>query len=1637
MNYSILISRKKNIIPLTFAAFLFLAICINMPVLILTNQTVPRLSSPSDVSSRDILDDSIANNLSKPEFNHYQFLDPELRVYIETNRIPEGIRSYNDRVYFLMGATADVDFAALSEHMTIVQAAKLGGGYIIQGYVTNSKALRRIYLRPDVGVVMSEKITDYRVNKPESVIKQFDMQEVMSADRVNDITGKGEFTYPINGTGVTIGLVDSGTDFGVTDLSTAYAVDSSGYPTSFDGEGAGLAITNASVAKSGEYLPLDKHNYAIWVGDTASWFNSRDHFDTEDIKVGAILSKSDTYKAGIAGTLSPGMPNAVEFFLFLLTDSTTAGVYDTLYIDWETSWNLTAIYNELDTDGPMADWDFTNNNDPHKWGDGTEVLATDFDSDGINDFSLGCLANTNDIFDIMTGGLVSGIDDTGAGIAFMCDPDGHGTSTAAAAASRGVTDYDVYGNGSSFKLPGIAPAADLMAIRAFNPYGWLWGTGWDPIVGQEPNQDFLNWTYTGNHKADLLSNSWGWVGFEINDFVWGYDWWSWYIDYLSSWNSTLILMAAGNDGPGYGTGFTPSSAGALTVGASTSFHIFEDVYDNNSYWEQGTDQVITWSTGGPMPSGVPKPNVVALGAYTFTVDALDHGQGNGSNAVGTFGGTSLACPVAAGVAALMFQAGSDAGWIPNSDVAGSIKSVMESTAIDLGYDPFRQGAGRVDAWRAVNAMFGNETDGTDPLLMFGSTATFDRVATQDDRASGWLGYYTGLYEAGDPFSPEQDPSTRRQNHPSDLGMTMIDNSIFTGSLFPGKSQVTEIAATVVLSAGITADSVAAYELVFWNESTSVLHSTSENTTWALEDQFDSAFMNQWDTCDYAVIYLTYPKSNFEDVYSSVDDSNYVFLHDWNDSNGNGRIDLAPEANGEVRRVQSDTTCGNNHQLHVGKPGDAFYKTGPNGKGPTIYYRDVGYENDRWDSLDVIVTIRLFQRVPWQNIPIDVDVTHDSDVTWDVTVTVDDSATPGMYGGFLEWTKDDKIAGLTPVCVRVDGIAPPDLTLSWGGSDGRAYDNGATYGAVNWYGQTPISGDWRFYYVDIDYFLNNGTDDFTTWVMTNVTWTDPETVIDVHVFMSGYGSMAYFGPYSATQSLSENFDNTGRTDGTPTWERQNVLLTDFTWDVSGFWDWNKTVSDDWYNDNSTASAGHLGYLGIALHTIEYGSMSASENFTVTVNAVRNSTLTSFREAGLQTIDNSSDPSLIGGYPPAPYANVSHDALDGLMSNAPTATIRAVDDNAIVTSGSSWEGPHAQFSGTFDSWSLPGFPSILIRDTEISVEKVGTIRLEGLMTEEIAVYGSEATPSTAEEIEWTHSWPNIEAGQRIVLDMTVPDPPGIPGDPPHDLELLLVSPSGSIIAESTNEGSIEHISYVAAESGTYLIGVDYWGIDESPFYVWGDWPGGLPFIITGKASLGVSQRTAGMAATVDSHGLGKNGEFEIVVKGYTGTSLDWLPFAEYRVSDVNITNLFPPTVKVTYPNGGETVGPEPVTITWEASDPNVEDILLYTVEISSDAGQTWERIVRNRRDISSFEWDPIDEEFTPGSQYLVKVTVTDRKLEASDTSDAVFTFTDTVKETTTSTTAATSTEKKSASFDLIGFATAAVLILWLSKRKKSQK
>ncbi|RRR69283.1 MAG: hypothetical protein EI684_16130 [Candidatus Viridilinea halotolerans] len=94
--------------------------------------------------------------------------------------------------------------------------------------------------------------------------------------------------------------------------------------------------------------------------------------------------------------------------------------------------------------------------------------------------------------------------------------------------------------------------------------------------------------------------------------------------------------------------------------------------------------------------------------------------------------------------------------------------------------------------------------------------------------------------------------------------------------------------------------------------------------------------------------------------------------------------------------------------------------------------------------------------------------------------------------------------------------------------------------------------------------------------------------------------------------------------------------------------------------------------------------------------------------------------------------------------------------------------------------------------------------------------------------------------------------------------------------------------------------------------------------------------------------------------------------------------PPTVTVTNPNGGENLSSAPVTLSWNASDPD-GDPLVYVVQYSRDNGATWETIALDLS-ATTLELDPAD--FPGGDQSLFRVQASDGFHTAVDQSDAVF-------------------------------------------------
>jgi subtilisin family serine protease len=263
--------------------------------------------------------------------------------------------------------------------------------------------------------------------------------------------------------------------------------------------------------------------------------------------------------------------------------------------------------------------------------------------------------------------------------AFPHDVYGHGTACTGLVAAQGILTY--YG---FLKVLGVAPGAKVIGGKVLTDEGW----GWDSWI-----INGIEWAVTSG--ANIITMSLG--GLEVpND---GYDPTSLALEAATQQGVTCFIAAANSQGAG-----TVSSPGVashvITVGASTeNSGIWNVVY----YWPTRptnvtgyeNDQMIFWSSGGATEDGRLDPDICAPGAWGETLDTYPYYVWL------QFGGTSMATPVAAGAGALVLQAYKQAhGVFPSPCV---VKEILMNTAKDLGYPANRQGAGRVDAEKAVQA----------------------------------------------------------------------------------------------------------------------------------------------------------------------------------------------------------------------------------------------------------------------------------------------------------------------------------------------------------------------------------------------------------------------------------------------------------------------------------------------------------------------------------------------------------------------------------------------------------------------------------------------------------------------------------------------------------------------------------------------------------------------------------------------------------------------------------------------------------------------------------------------------------------------------------------------------------------------
>lgn len=230
------------------------------------------------------------------------------------------------------------------------------------------------------------------------------------------------------------------------------------------------------------------------------------------------------------------------------------------------------------------------------------------------------------------------------------DDDGHGTHVAGTVAGNGFS--------SKGKYMGIAPDANIIGIKVLRDDGS--GSISDVIAG-------IQWTIDNKNKYNIkiITLSLGTKPrnkYENDPLCQAVD--------AAVASGITVTVAAGNSGPEASTITSPAiSPNVITVGACDDRKAFspEDI------------TIADFSSVGPTQDGLRKPDVLApgVGINSLLNNSLEYNK---------LSGTSMAAPVVAGCAALLYEK------YPQMTPL-QIKNIIMTNATDLKLNPNEQGSG--------------------------------------------------------------------------------------------------------------------------------------------------------------------------------------------------------------------------------------------------------------------------------------------------------------------------------------------------------------------------------------------------------------------------------------------------------------------------------------------------------------------------------------------------------------------------------------------------------------------------------------------------------------------------------------------------------------------------------------------------------------------------------------------------------------------------------------------------------------------------------------------------------------------------------------------------------------------------------
>lgn len=912
------------------------------------------------------------------------------------------------------------------------------------------------------------------------------------------------------GEGVTVAVIDDGIDPAhpdlmgtqklITDPTSPYA----GWPMVFSPLSTKLAVYDyylgssyiANGYPSVHYVDTSEIAVLTPCGSGLSCFDY-----TPLIDYGVLNNKSHNYVMNSSMSKSHNVhvgthpDNDLRDFVWgekpalIVVDPNTPGVYDTVIIDLNDNYDFTD--DKPLTKADLSDLENTYNN---------MVSYLDINVDGLADISGGMVYYIADgVTSIPTADWLwlPVVHDPGdivaiAGSSFAYEYS-HGTQCASNIVAQGVVNarlpqFDLDGNGTlenlnSGAVYGMAPDAKVVNVSdiyydfdnskidawyfAAIGYDGIDQTGWN-VIEDEPG-------YLDTDAIQIGSNSFG----ASADYADGWDYDGQVVAQVQEfWAPNLQLtFSTGNGGPGYGTSSPPSPATAIAVGASTEYG--STGWDSIKDIDQITYNDITpFSNRGPGAREGAGVDVVAGGAYAAGDEELNYysistwGSPNGNESWTSWGGTSRSSPVAAGVLALIYDAYEETnGTWPDFDEA---QALLMSSATDVNYDVYTQGAGSVNADRGT-------------LI-----------------ASGEYGTITTPYSwvPGD-YHGEDYPAFAHVVYPDDTYST--DFTVYNPSDQTIEVEISdgrwELAGSDTFDFSITQTMLdTATEDTFYSSPQWIIPMTEP--TWD-----NDMGINIPEGTDLMVVRMIYDYDTFDMGRDYSADTRFrLMVYDWKDQNDNGIVWNDKNADGNVNFVE-------NHSVELADPGNYLLNcTNPNNEIDCYEFERFGYNRPTGNVLEMWVQKPLermhdglfigLQQYPAYSNPADVSFEVDyynfvdhpylsTDVS-SLIVPANDSATftativtpadlaPGFYeaaikiydpGSVTEPLLPDYAEHTTVIPVTMNVVADfvPGMTL--GGETVRAadadllYNNGQMRGYFDW-GWREESGDGRFFYVDV-------------------------------------------------------------------------------------------------------------------------------------------------------------------------------------------------------------------------------------------------------------------------------------------------------------------------------------------------------------------------------------------------------------------------------------------------------------------------------------------------------------------------------------------------------------------------------------------